>query len=276
MTDQLLIAQLTDTHVVGSDNTEELYVDNNDRLAQAVASINGESPTIDAVVVTGDLTNTGTQPEYDQLVSTLAGLEPPVLALPGNHDVRDRVRASFPDVPWVDQNHASWVVTVGKARIVGLDSTIPGEPGAEFDTQRAAWLRGVLSEAHDGPTILAMHHPPFATGIEWMDNAGFIGLEGLDALLTELPVDRIICGHLHRPIVGAIAGITAQVGLSTVQHVDLDLAPAAPLSLILDPPGYQIHRLVDPSGHAPSMVTHTRLFETGNQGFIPSWADEDS
>lgn len=274
MTDQLLIAQLTDTHVVGSDNAEELYVDNNDRLAQAVASINGESPTIDAVVITGDLTNTGTQPEYDQLVATLADLDAPMFPLPGNHDVRDRVKASFPDAPWADCDHASWVTEVAGVRIVGLDSTIPGEPGAEFDDDREEWLRGVLGDEHAGPTMLAMHHPPFTTGIEWMDNAGFIGLDALTRVLTDLPVDRVICGHLHRPIVGTVAGITAQVGLSTVQHVDLDLAPAAPLSLILDPPGYQIHRLVGDAAGSASMVTHTRLFETGHEGFIPSWADE--
>ena len=58
MTDQLLIAQLTDTHVVGRDNTEDLYVDNNARLDNAVARINGEQPTIAAVIATGDLTNT--------------------------------------------------------------------------------------------------------------------------------------------------------------------------------------------------------------------------
>ncbi len=268
MTEQLLIAQLTDTHVVGVDNAEELYVDNNGRLDEAVASINTEAPSVAAVVVTGDLTNTGTAAEYEALREGLDKLDAPYFPLPGNHDDRGRLLATFPEMPWADGEHASWVMTVDNLRIIGLDSTIPGQPGAEFDDERSGWLTAVLGVEHDGPTVLAMHHPPFETGIEWMDKSGFKGLEDLAEVLRHQPVDRVICGHLHRPIVGTVAGITAQVGMSTVQHVDLDLMPDAPLSLVLDAPGYQIHRIT-----GSDMVTHTRSFGTGNQGFVPEWGN---
>ncbi len=150
----VLIAQLTDTHVVDPDADgrvpDEVYVDNNHRLASAVASLNAERPAIAVVLGTGDLTNGARPGEYERLAELLAPLTVPLLALPGNHDDRDLLRATFPTTPWIDAEHASWVTIVGtgdeRVRVVGLDSTIPGAPGAAFDDEREAWLRSVLAE----------------------------------------------------------------------------------------------------------------------------------
>ena len=82
----LLIAQLTDPHVVVPGTDEELFVDNNERLAGAVRQVNQESPQMSAVLATGDLTNWGHPAEYEALASLLEPLAVPVLAIPGNHD----------------------------------------------------------------------------------------------------------------------------------------------------------------------------------------------
>jgi len=268
----ILIAQLTDTHAVAHDTTEELFVDNNGRLAAAVEQISSESPAVRAVLATGDLVNSGHPDEYEVLVSTVSAFQIPYLPLPGNHDDRDLLREVFPDNPWVDADHASWVTTVDGdgslvVRIVGLDSTRVGEHGAEFDTEREEWLRSTLEIHHDGPTILAMHHPPFVTGIAWMDATGFVGRELLVAVLAEHPVDRIACGHMHRPISSSVAGIPAQVGLSTVQHVTLDLAEDDGISMIREPVGYQILRVAE-----AGIVVHTRYIDSDASPFVPSWA----
>jgi Icc protein len=275
----VLVGQLTDTHVAASGRDgvplDELFVDNNARLAAAVASINEEAPALDVLIGTGDMTNWARPEEYEILAELMAPLTVPFLVIPGNHDDRDLLRATFPDVPWVDAVHASWVTVIGDpaVRVIGLDSTLPGEPGAEFDHERERWLRSVLADAHDGVTVLALHHPPFATGVDWMDASGFVGLDLLETVLSEHPVDKVICGHFHRPVSSTIAGIPAQVGLSTVQHVDLDLTPGAGPSLIVDPVGYQIHRVT-----ARDIVTHTRYIDTrersSTQRVIPSWADD--
>jgi 3',5'-cyclic AMP phosphodiesterase CpdA len=267
VSDPILIAQLTDTHVLAFDSTEDRHVDNNARLRGAVAMILAESPRMDAVLATGDLTNWGHPGEYDALAELLAPLRDRLLPIPGNHDDRDRLRATFPDAGWIDAAHASWVTTVEAVRIVGLDSTDPGQPGARFDDEREAWLRSVLSVAHAGPTILALHHPPFATGIGWMDRSGFGGLERFDRVVRDHPVDRVVCGHLHRPTVSTVGGVTAQVGMSTVQHVALGLGPASPVELVVDPVGYQILRV---DGH--SIVTHTRYTDPAAPSFTPPWA----
>lgn len=271
----MLLAQLTDTHVTGPSNNEVLYVDNNGRLSEAVDSLNAERPRPAVVLATGDLTNWGRIDEYEVLASLLGRLDRPLLVLPGNHDHRGLLRSTFPDTPWVDAEHASWATTIEGVRVIGLDSTIPGKPGAAFDDQRERWLSAELDRI-DGPTVLALHHPPFRTGIRWMDAAGFVGLDRLISLLAAKAlggraVTRIVCGHLHRPISSVVAGIPAQVGLSTVQHVGLDLDPDAGVSLINDPVGYLLHHF-----EGDTWVTHTRYIATGEAPYTPHWAEEVS
>ncbi len=273
----VLIGQLTDTHVRADDDTADRYVDNNGRMELAVASIVSEVPSLDAVLVTGDMTDTSNPAAFEILAGALAMIDAPVLVLPGNHDTRAEVRRAFPYMGWVDADHLSWVHRIGGVRLIGLDSTRAGFHGAEFDTERAAFLSSVLAEPHSGPTLLAMHHPPFVTGIGWMDRAGFIGLDLFADVLADHPasVDKIVCGHLHRPISSAVAGVPVQVGLSTVQHVALDLEGDADPSVIHDPVGYQIHRVSDGVTGRRSerqVVTHTRYIETGEMSFVPSWS----
>lgn len=265
----ILIAQLTDMHVVAWDTETKLYVDNNARLAEAVESLTQESPQPLVVLLTGDLVNDAGADEYAALSDLLAPLTLPVLALPGNHDDRALVRSAFPDIGWCDGSHASWVTVVGDVRVIGLDTTRPGAHGGEFDDERAEWLTAVLDHDHPGVTLLAMHHPPFASGIEWMDRDGFAGINRFVSIIEGSSVDRIVCGHLHRPMTSAVAGVPAQVGMSTIHHVALDLETTSRPSLVRDPVGYQIHRVV-----GSDIVTHTRYIATGESAFVPDWADE--
>ena len=245
-------------------------MNNNERTATAVAMLGAEAPAVAAVVMTGDLVNDARADEYVALAELLAPLDVPVLPLPGNHDDRTLLRETFADFDWSDTEHLSWVRIVDGVRIVGLDSTRVGHHGAAFDGERAEWLTAALAAPHDGATMLAMHHPPFVTGIDWMDRAGFVGLDALREIVAASSVDRIICGHMHRPIGSSLGGVAAQVAMSTVQHVALDLAPAATVSLVRDPVGYQIHRV-----DGRDIVTHSRYIDTGEQPFEPDWAIDD-
>ncbi len=80
-----------------------------------------------------------------------------------------------------------------------------------------------------------------------------------------------MCGHMHRSITSVVAGVPAEVGISTVQHVAPDLAPGSGPSLVRDPVGYQIHRVADASG-AGRVVSHARYIEIGGAPFVPEWA----
>ncbi len=283
---QVLIGQLTDTHVLAANGDlvdAEVYVDNNDRLRQAVRSIVAEPDPLAAVVVTGDLTNDGRPEEYDAFDELIDPIATRVLPIPGNHDRPKEVRARFPNAPWADADHCSWVTTVGTVRIVGLDSTrMLGEQpehGGMIDEARATWLDSVLSTSHDGVTVLAMHHPPFASGIWWMDRYGFEGVSLLAEVLVDRPIDRIMCGHLHRPMSSVFAGAVAQVGMSTVQHVGPDFGLGDDVTVVTDPVGYQILQVRSHDVHSgpdsgPRAVLHHRYIDPVPDQITPIWADE--
>jgi Icc protein len=265
----MLLAQLTDTHVLDPASDEPRYVDNNARLTLAVDSLNGESPAPEVVLATGDLTNDGRPGELAELVRQLARLTVPVLVLPGNHDDRASLRAAF-DQPWAAADHLSWVADVGGVRIVGLDTQLPGEMGGLFDPEREAWLAETLAEtrASGQATLIAMHHPPFASGLAWMDTGMLARADVFTRVVGANPqVGRILCGHLHRPVQTTVAGVATSVGLSTVHHVALDLDPGAGITMIRDPAGYQLHRY-----QQGQWVSHTRYIDTGEAAFTPSWA----
>lgn len=275
MRELTLLAQFTDTHVTDPATAEVLYADHNARLTAAIASVNAESPRVDAVIATGDLAQWGTPREYQELAELLAPLVAPVLPLPGNHDDGRLLRGCFPDHPWADAEHSSWVADVGEVRIIGLDSTRAGESGAELDAERLAWLDAALGAEHRGPTLLAMHHPPFRSGIGWMDEAGFIGLDAFIEVVSAHRIDRVLCGHLHRPMSAVVGGHLAEVGPSTAVHVELDLAAGAPRRVILDPIGYRLLAISpDDAEHTDwTIVGHTRYVGTGQLAFEPDWSD---
>ncbi len=123
---------------------------------------------------------------------------------------------------------------------------------------RLDWLADQIHSA-PGPTIVAMHHPPFLTGIDWMDGLGFEGLEELQQLFVEHRPTRIIAGHIHRSITSQVGQTLASVGVATAPHIHLDLSNAAIPAVINDPIGYQLHCVFDDRG--PHVISHTRFID---------------
>ncbi len=265
----MLLAQLTDTHVVDPDGDNDLLVDNNRRLELAVERLNAETVRPEVILATGDLTDNGTAVEMDILAGLLAPLQAPLLPLPGNHDARETFRQTF-DMPWATtDSHLSWVTDVGDLHIIGLDTLLPGTHGGMFDPERQRWLTEALDESGTKPTVIAMHHPPFLSGIHWMDSMRLNGMEIFAEIVARRSnVIRILCGHLHRPLAATIGGVTTTVGISTIHHVELDLDPAAPIEIIRDPAGYQLHNYVD-----DVWVSHIRYIDTGEGPITPRWSE---
>ena len=271
----VLLAQITDTHVVAPDYDGELYVDNNERLRLAVERLLAESVPPDAVVVTGDLTDLGSDEELAIVRRLLEPLPMPVLAVPGNHDKRSSFAAAF-TMPWAATDNLSWVFDVGPITVVGLDTLAVNQindhgevhHGGEFDDHRARWLDDALSATAGRPTVIAMHHPPFPTGIGWMDDSGLVNHHRFAEVVGAHPhVGRIVCGHMHRCITTTVGGVVCSTGLSTIHQVELNLAADARPQVVCDPPGYQLHAL-----NQGAWVTHTRHFDTGQTVIDPGWA----
>ena len=100
-----------------------------------------------------------------------------------------------------------------------------------------------------------MHHPPFPTLIGHMDDQGLLrGAERLARIIGRHPqVERVLCGHLHRPIQVRFAGTLASTCPAPAHQVALDLAPDARSAFRMEPPGFQLHAWREGFG----VISHT-------------------
>lgn len=253
----MLIAQISDPHVVSPGALLYGRVDTADFLTRAVAELNRLEPPPDIIVITGDLVDKGEKAEYDHLRHLLAPLAMPVFVIPGNHDAREALRAAFGGDGYLPPDgFLQYAVEDYPVRLVALDTLVPGEGGGELCAARLLWLDRVLAAETRRPTLVMMHHPPFATGIARMDRAGLRGADAFAAIIARHgQVERILCGHLHRAIDRRFAGTVAGTAPSTAHQIRLDLRSGGPLRFMFEPPGYQLHLWRD-----GALVSHTAVF----------------
>jgi 3',5'-cyclic AMP phosphodiesterase CpdA len=140
-----------------------------------------------------------------------------------------------------------YAVDLGPLRLVVLDTTIPGEDGGELDHERLAWLAGALEDRPEVPTVVAMHHPPFAMGIQPWDEIALrpADRERLGEVLARYAqVERVVAGHVHRAIATELGGRSVMTVPSTYVQGLLDFS-ATELALSEDLPGFAVHTFVD-------------------------------
>jgi 3',5'-cyclic AMP phosphodiesterase CpdA len=253
----MLIAQITDTHIKMPGKLAYGRVDTTAMLAACVAQVNQLEPQPDLVVLTGDLVDLGRPEEYALLRQLLAPIKAPLLVIPGNHDEREAMRAAFADGRYFPSEGFLHYTVEDRfpLRIIGLDTLIPMQGGGELCAQRLAWLSAQLEAKPQQPTLLLMHHPPFATGIGHMDELGLQGREAFAALVARHPqIQAILCGHLHRSIHTLVGGRRALTCPSPAHQVVLDLRNDAPSAFSMEPPGYMLHWWNAADGQ---FVTHT-------------------
>ena len=234
----MLIAQISDTHVQLPGGLLDRNYDTAGNLDRAVRHLNACTPRPDVVLLTGDAVDAGSPDEYGRLREILSALKAPLFVIPGNHDERDAMRRAFSDDGYLpDEGFLQYTVEDWPVRLIALDTLIPGEHGGRLCETRIQWLAARLEEAHERPTVIFMHHPPFRTGLAVMDAMGFEGAEALARLVRSHPqVRQIVCGHIHRPIVTSFGGTIASVCPSTAQQAALDLRPDPFLAVVMEPP----------------------------------------
>ena len=247
---------MSDLHVRAPGLISHGVVDCAAMLARCVAEVLRLPQHPDAVVISGDLTELGRPEEYAHLRQLLAPLPMPVYVLPGNHDDRERLRAAFADHDYLRQwpPYVQYAIEDWPLRLVAIDTVIPGAPEGRLCAERLAWLERTLAAAPDRPTLVFMHHPPFATLIGHMDGMGLEDPAALEDVIDRNPqVERVLCGHLHRPIQARFGGTIASTCPSPAHQVALDLTAEAPARFKMEPPAFQLHAWRADTG----VVTHT-------------------
>jgi 3',5'-cyclic AMP phosphodiesterase CpdA len=257
----LLIAQITDVHLQAVGGLMHGLFDTQAALDATIEHLNRLAPRPDVVLATGDLANHGQPEDYAALRAALERLAMPAYVIPGNHDDRDNLRAAFAGQGYLPEAGPFLHYTIEDypLRLIGLDTVLPGEVGGGLCEDRLDWLGARLEEAPRRPTLIFMHHPPFATGIGFMDAPGFLGGAALAALIERHPqVRQVICGHIHRSVHVRWAGTAAAVAPSSTFQMNLDLHAESAFAPAGDPPAVGLYLWREDFG-AASPISHVSL-----------------
>ena len=262
----MIIVQITDMHLRPEGDLCHGVVDTAPALATAVDRITKLDPLPDVVLATGDLVDLGRPEDYRQLRRSLEPLSMPVYLIPGNHDDRAALRAEFGGDGYLpaEGEFLHYTLDDYPLRLIGLDTMIPGAESGEICAVRRQWLDDRLSEEPDKPTVVFMHHPPFGTGIPFMDRQGCAGREALEHVVMRHPqVERVLCGHQHRSVQLAWGGTIAFVAPSTAYQMAFTLKTDAPSGFFLGPPAALLHLWRPDSG----VISHVLSFADDPEPF---------
>lgn len=214
------LAVISDLHLTTSDNgTWKVYHRTEERLRDAIVDINHRN--VSGVLIAGDLTKDGTASQFRHAWELLETFRPPVVAIPGNHDVpvpRDGTQATPPNDPFSSEHNREltpFVDSVGGIDLVGLDSATATDKspshthGGHISADQLSWVKTVLTQV-EHPIVVSHHNftdrlreiNPNSPDIYQLGNA-----EAVANALRKGGVDVVLSGHAHYPTVASTAGI---------------------------------------------------------------------
>jgi 3',5'-cyclic AMP phosphodiesterase CpdA len=156
-------------------------------------------------VVKGDITNKGLADEWRLAAPLLAHAPLPVLAVPGNHDVKASAEVDARDAlaaHGVEVASPVAVRDVPGLRIVALDTTVADLHAGRVHDVEDELLSALADAARDGrPALVAMHHH-LQTGLlpaRWPPGVPIRASRGLlRAIGAANPHTLVTSGHTHR------------------------------------------------------------------------------
>ena len=208
-----VIAHLSDTHLLPGGRLLGGLIDTAAHLSLCLERLEESGESIDAVVVSGDLTDDGEEASYrlllDLLEPVIARLGATLVLTTGNHDER---RPYARVVHGVDTDEPQDTVTwVRGLRIITVDSAVPGYHHGGLSDDQYAWLERELGEPAPHGTVLVMHHPPITYRSPVMQLLDFDEPGRLAGVVRGSDVRVILTGHLHATSFGTLAGIPVVV-----------------------------------------------------------------
>lgn len=253
----MLIAQISDLHLSRDEAFLGGVLNPYAALEQSLANMLHLDPLPDVLLITGDLADAGDLESYADLSAQLKRLPFPYFIIPGNHDRPQHLLTVFgQSIPAQspDGQCLCYAVEDYPVRLIGLDTRLEGRAVGGLCDRRITWLKQTLAQRPDAPTLIFMHHPPFATGIGRMDEYGMVdGVQEFADVVRHSPqIICIVCGHIHRSIQSTIAGVPVRVAPSISHQIALDLRETGKLAIMMEPPAMLLHYWQP----AQSLVTH--------------------
>lgn len=191
------IVHMSDLHLT-KDGVPIWETNTMDHFNKSIDIIRGMKD-IDAIVVTGDISNDGSEWTYRYVDRLFSSLGIPTYCCPGNHDslkvMLNEYKPSFYQVLPHSHIIKGW-------KLLMLNSVIPDEEEPNQNKARGFLLGESINclkqELDYGlPTIIALHHPPLEPG-GWLNRKLLENRKDFNELVSKYPnVRLVIYGHIH-------------------------------------------------------------------------------
>jgi len=212
----LRVLHLSDTHLMAAGALHQGLVDTTAALGHVLESLHGLGP-LDAVVVSGDVSDDGTVASYEtarDLVGDFAARHGavPVFAM-GNHDQAEGfTRVLGP---------ARSVHDVDGLRIVVLDSSVPGRGYGALAGEQLDGLRAELAVPAPRGSVVVVHHGPVPAPTVLHEALELQAPHELLAALEGTDVRAVLCGHYHHPFLRVLpSGVLVSVAPGVANRTD--------------------------------------------------------
>lgn len=205
--DYLTLVQISDLHLFDDDTALYNGINPATQLQQLLKMIKYELPA-DGLMVTGDLLQQPSATGYERLFATLAGLELPMVAIAGNHDVTLELDGHL---PFFQRRHVPieadkrlvncHKITSQYWDILCLNSSVCGQVYGFFEQATLDWLSDSLAES-DRPCIIIAHHPMLLVGSQWIDQHTLKNSDAFWAVVKPFAyrLKGIFVGHVHQEL----------------------------------------------------------------------------
>ncbi|MGF6884268.1 Icc protein [Nocardia sp. GAS34] len=256
----ILLAQLSDTHF-------NLQARNTERVERVMAYLATLPRKPDAILVTGDITDSGKAEQYEQALAALRS-PVPLWVLPGNHDDRSNLREVVLGEP-ASAEPINQAMRLDGVTVALLDSTVPGEGGGELDDDTFAWLTDLLRATPDNDAVLvALHHPPIPMHSTVCDPIRLANPTWLEQIVAaDHRILGVLAGHTHAmgvsvfggkplivaPGISSVIGGAWEVGAPDDFPVDYAADPAVLLHAVQDGRLTTLHRPVPMGGSVATL-----------------------
>jgi len=198
----MTIAHLSDIHL--TENGRIIWgADTMLHFNEAISKLVNQN-YIDAIVISGDLSDDGSLWSYDYLDSAFSKLGVPTYCCMGNHDSYD----NFPRMKYIKLTNRFFL---GGWKFLILNSVIKdeSEPGRNksrgfLDEETINSLSNELKE--DIPTAIFLHHPPIEPG-GWLNRKILDNRDVFNNLIKGTNVKMVAFGHIHYATSSIMDGI---------------------------------------------------------------------